>query len=94
LNKREINLKVVQYELVVELIEYLSEHAYTCFFTNYFLEYNGKALDEYVDLSSIGLTQDDNKIYMRTKQYDQKSCRAHIQKVNDIFTKPSVLNMS
>jgi hypothetical protein len=42
LNKREIKLKMVQYELILELREFLSEHVYTCFFTNYFLEHQGK----------------------------------------------------
>jgi hypothetical protein len=42
LNKREIKLKMVQYELILELREFLSEHVYTCFFTNYYLEHQGK----------------------------------------------------
>ena len=42
LNKREIKLKMVQYELIIELREFLAEHVYTCFFTNYYLEHDGK----------------------------------------------------
>jgi hypothetical protein len=42
LNNREIKLKMVQYELILELREFLSEHVYTCFFTNYYLEHDGK----------------------------------------------------
>jgi hypothetical protein len=41
LNNREIKLKMVQYELILELKEYLSENVYTCFFTNYQLEHMG-----------------------------------------------------
>jgi hypothetical protein len=33
---------MVQYELIIELREFLAEHVYTCFFTNYFLEHDGK----------------------------------------------------
>lgn len=39
LNKREIQLKMVQYEMVLELREFLTEHVYTCFFTHYYLEH-------------------------------------------------------
>jgi hypothetical protein len=42
LNKREIKLKMVQYELIIELREFLAEHVYTCFFTNYYLEHDAK----------------------------------------------------
>lgn len=54
LNGKEINLKVntliydhqltndmqqVQYEMVLELREFLNEHALTCFFTHYYFEH-------------------------------------------------------
>ena len=39
LNKREIQLKMVQYEMVLELREFLTEHVYTCFFTHYYFEH-------------------------------------------------------
>ena len=101
-NKREISLKVsliifiydfqmVQYELILELREYLSEHVYTCFFTNYYLEHQGNKLSDYSDLSELDL-ETDNKIYMRAQLYDEKSARQHINRVNDIFTRPQVLN--
>ena len=67
LNQREIKLKMVQYELILELREFLSEHVYTCFFTNYYLEHQGKKLSDYSDLSELKLNEEgtDNKIYMR-----------------------------
>jgi hypothetical protein len=67
LNQREIKLKMVQYELILELREFLSEHVYTCFFTNYYLEHQGKKLSDYSDLSELNLNEEgtDNKIYMR-----------------------------
>ena len=75
LNQHEIPLKIVKAELVLELIEYLSEHVFTCFFTNYSLEVGGKVLNEMADLIDVGLTEENNKIYMRTKAYDQNSSR-------------------
>jgi hypothetical protein len=50
LNNHEIPLRIVKAELVIELVEYLSEHVHTCFFTNYALEFNGKTLNEMQDL--------------------------------------------
>ena len=82
---------MVQYELILELREFLSEHVYTCFFTNYFLEYQGNQLSDYSDLSELDL-DNDPKIYMRPRLYDEKSARTHVKKVNDILTTPSVLN--
>lgn len=91
LNKREIKLKMVQYELILELREFLSEHVYTCFFTNYFLEHQGKQLSDYSDLSELDL-ESEPQIFMRPRLYDEKSARTHVKKVNDILTTPSVLN--
>lgn len=65
LNGREINLKMVQYELILELREFLGEHAYTCFFTNYYLEHNGEKLSDYCDLAELDL-ETHPKIFMRT----------------------------
>jgi hypothetical protein len=91
LNKREIKLKMVQYELILELREFLAEHVYTCFFTNYYLEHGGKELSDYSDLSELDL-EADPKIYMRPRLYDEKSARTHVKKVNDILSTPCVLN--
>ena len=55
---------MVQYELILEVREYLSEHVYTCFFTNYYLEHMGVKLSDYSDLSELDLSTD-NKIFMR-----------------------------
>lgn len=82
---------MVQYELVLEVREYLSEHAYTCFFTNYYLEHMGVQLSDYCDLSELDL-EADNKIFMRVQNYDEKSARQHIKRVIDIFASPCVLN--
>lgn len=41
LNAKEMPLKVSNHELIVEIRELLSEHIYTCFFTNFVLEHDG-----------------------------------------------------
>lgn len=91
LNKRELEVKMLQHELVLELREYLNDHVYTCFFTNYKLEHAGRDLNDYTELAELDLTAD-NKIYMRAQLYDEKSARHHVKRINEIFTKPSVLN--
>ena len=55
---------MVLYELVLELREFLSEHVYTCFFTHYYFEHDGKRLNDYTELAELNLTED-SKIYMR-----------------------------
>lgn len=64
LNGRDIKLKMLQYELILELREFLSEHVYTCFFTNYYLEHAGVKLSDYSDLSEMDLDSDPY-IYMK-----------------------------
>ena len=44
---------MLQYELILELREFLSEHVYTCFFTNYYLEHKGVRLSDYSDLQGL-----------------------------------------
>ena len=58
----------------MELREFLSEHVYTCFFTNYYLEHNGVQLSDYSDLSELDLETVPN-IYMRAKLYNERSSR-------------------
>ena len=84
---------MIQYELVLELREYLADHVYTCFFTNYFLEHQGRRLNDYTELLELDL-EADNKIYMRPHLYDEKSARLHVKRINDIFTRPTVLNIA
>jgi hypothetical protein len=55
---------MVSYELVLELREFLNEHVYTCFFTNYYFEHDGKRLNDYTELSELNL-KETSKIYMK-----------------------------
>ena len=55
---------MLQYELILELREFMSEHVYTCFFTNYYLEHDGVKLSDYSDLSEMDLEKDPF-IYMK-----------------------------
>ena len=55
---------MVQYEMVLELREFLNEHVYTCFYTHYHFEHEGKKLNDYTELAELNLAND-NKIYMR-----------------------------
>jgi len=55
---------MVQYELVLELREFLNEHAFTCFFTHYYFEHKGKKLNDYTELRELDLVEEP-KIFMR-----------------------------
>lgn len=104
LNNREINYKVshsfshsyilqmVPSEMILEIREFLAENAFTCFFTNYFLEHCGNKMSEFSQLGEHDLTSD-NKIYMRPQLYNEKSARNHIKQVTDLLTKPKVLSI-
>jgi hypothetical protein len=55
---------MVQYEMVLELREFLNEHVYTCFYTHYHFEHAGVKLNDYTELAELDLASD-NKIYLR-----------------------------
>jgi len=38
---------MVQYEIVLELREFLNEYVYTCFYSHYYFEHAGKRLNDY-----------------------------------------------
>jgi hypothetical protein len=82
---------MVQYEMVLELREFLSEHVYTCFFTNYYFEHHGVRLNDYMELSELNL-EEDPKIFMRPEKYDEKNARAHIKRVKEILSSPQLLS--
>ena len=84
---------MVQYEMVLELREFLSEHVYTCFFTNYYFEHGGQRLNDYTELAELNL-QEDPKILMKPKKYDEKNARAHIKRVKDVLSTPQLLSSS
>jgi hypothetical protein len=90
LNKREIQLKMVQYEMVLELREFLTEHVYTCFFTHYYFEHQGERLNDYTELSQLDLASEP-RIFMRPEKYDEKNARAHIRRVKEILLGPPQL---
>lgn len=50
--------------MILELREYLNEHVYTCFFTNYYFEHMGKRLNDYTELAELNF-EEDPRIYMR-----------------------------
>jgi hypothetical protein len=84
-------IKMAPNEMIMETRDFLTENVYTCFFTNYFLEHNGKKLGDFDDISELDLTTD-NKIYMRPQLYTEKNARNHIMKINDLLTKPKQLH--
>jgi len=55
---------MVQYELVVELREFLNDHVYTCFYTHYYFEHEGSKLNDYTELAELNLTGE-ARIFMR-----------------------------
>lgn len=65
---------MIQYELLLELREFINDHVQTCFFTNYYLEHDGKELNDFTELASLDL-EANPKIFMRPKLYDEKSAR-------------------
>jgi hypothetical protein len=87
LNKREIPLKMVQFEMVLELREFLAEHVYTCFFTHYYFEHAGVRLNDYTEFSELDLAAE-ARICMKPDRYDEKAAREHIKKVRDMLTSP------
>ena len=106
LNSKEIPLKVskklarmifyyqtAHYELLFELREFLSEHIYTCFFTNFFFEHNGQRLNDYTELSQLDL-KTNPRIFMKPDKYDDQTARAHIKKLVDILEQPPTLTMN
>lgn len=93
--------------MVLELREFLAEHIYTCFFTHYYFEHDGKRLNDYTELNELAkasAAESDRTllIYMKPgnasfnqqniDKYDEKSARAHIKRFKDILTTPPVLN--
>ncbi len=92
---------MVQYEMVLELREFLTEHVYTCFFTNYYFEHQSRRLNDYTELAELDFTSD-SRIYMRpgmpvlvkslADKYDEKSARVHIKRVKDILGTPQLLS--
>ena len=57
-------VQTVMYEMVFELREFLAEHVYTCFFTNFYFEHAGQKLNEYSELSELDLAANP-RIFMR-----------------------------
>ena len=79
-----IAFQTAHYELLFELREFLSEHIYTCFFTNFFFEHNGQRLNDYTELSQLDL-KTNPRIFMKPDKYDDQTARVHIKKLVDIL---------
>lgn len=79
-NGKEIPLKIISYESVMELREFLAEHVYTFLFTNYTLEHQGTPLNDYQELAMIDL-MNFPRILMRPCLYDDKAANMHVAKL-------------
>ena len=55
---------MIQFEMVMELREFLAEHIYTCFHTNYYFEHAGVRLNEFSELRELDLAAEP-LIYMK-----------------------------
>jgi hypothetical protein len=74
LNGKEIPLKTKIFWMVFELRDFLAEHVYTCFFTNFYFEHMGQKLSEYIELAELDL-EANPRIFMVPEKYDEKSAR-------------------
>ena len=79
--------------MIFELREFLAEHVYTCFFTNFYFEHNGQRLNDYIELSQLDL-KTNRRIFMKPEKYDDRSARNHIKKLVNILEQPPVLTMN
>lgn len=100
LSKREIQLRMMERELVLELREFLQEHVYTCFFTAYNLVYRGVVISDYADLGCLAAIDSDlppqdekvARIEMRPILYTESTARAHVKRCTELLTTPCLLN--
>lgn len=96
----------MQTEMVLELREFLTEHVYTCFFTNYQLEYRGHKLNEFSDLSALDAIdleldgaiketsnqlEDVKTLYMKPQLYTEAAARLQIKRTTELLTTPCLL---
>ena len=70
--------------MVFELRDYLQEHVYTCFYTNFFFEHMGQRLSEYSELAELDL-EANPRIFMMPDKYDEKSGRLQVKRLVDIL---------
>ena len=88
----EIRLGLVQCEVVTELRDILLENVNTAFFTNYYFEYKGNRLDEYTEIKALNL-EDDARFILREDEYDERACRIHLRRLQEVLYEPTVLNL-
>jgi len=86
----EMRLGIVQCELITELRDILLENVNTCCF-NYYFEHKGERLDEFAELRSVDLSEDD-KFYLREDKYNERTARQHLRRTQEILFDPPVLN--
>ena len=79
--------------MIFELREFLSDHVYTCFFTNFYFEHNGQRLSDYLELAQLDL-KTNRRIFMKPERYDDRTGRAHVKKLINVLEVPPVLTMN
>lgn len=80
-----IQLQVSLEDSVQVIIQSLGEAAQTCYITSYYLQVNGKKVDEYITLSDIADLQPHSTFTMVEDTYDEKSARLHVRRVREIL---------
>lgn len=80
-----------QFESVLEVREFLSEHVQTVFFTNFEIQVRGQPVSDLEPLESLFSQEEGLTLHMRALKYDEKAARAHVKKITEVLQNPQIL---
>ena len=88
MNEHKIELRMNQFESVLEVREFLSEHVQTVFFTNFELQVRGQPVSDLEPLEPLYSEAEGLILHMRALKYDEKAARAHVKKITVVLQNP------
>jgi len=87
--KAKITLQVSTQDNVQDVRQFLFETPETCFMTHYQLVLNGNVVNDYVDIASLNIGEG-AVLEMQTVPLDERHIRAHVRRLQDLMTPPSL----
>lgn len=88
LDGAQLQITVSRLDTIQEVKQYLFEAKSICYVTSYHLEYEGKKVNDFIDLGSLNVNPNEGHdivFQMVEAPYDDRSARQHVRRLRDLL---------
>ncbi|KAI9299180.1 hypothetical protein K502DRAFT_361714 [Neoconidiobolus thromboides FSU 785] len=81
----KIKVRVALTDNTTDLRQNISENPFTYYFSCFYMEHNGKRLEDYQEISTIEGLKENPEIYLKQDTYTDREARLHIMRLKELL---------